>query len=69
MKIFNPIKLLSVFSILLGLSLDNTLLAQDQYKLAGKPELKVKGTSTLHDGEMTSAQAQGTAQMILEGAA
>ena len=68
MKTFNPIKLLAVFSILLGLSLGNTLLAQDQYRLAGKPELKVKGTSTLHDWEMTSAQAQGTAEMILEGA-
>lgn len=68
MKILNPIKLLSLFSILLGLSLGNTLLAQDQYKLAGKPELKVSGTSTLHDWEMTSAQAQGTAEMTLEGA-
>lgn len=68
MKILNPIKLLSLFSILLGLSLGNTLLAQDQYKLAGKPELKVNGTSTIHDWEMTSAQAQGTAEMTLEGA-
>jgi len=68
MRTFNPIKLLGVFGLLLGLSLGNTLLAQDQYKLAGKPELKVKGTSTLHDWEMTSAQAQGTAEMILEGA-
>ncbi|PTX14666.1 polyisoprenoid-binding protein YceI [Pontibacter mucosus] len=68
MRTFNPIKLLSLFSLLLGLSLGNTLLAQDQYKLAAKPELKVKGTSTLHDWEMTSAQAQGTAEMVLEGA-
>jgi hypothetical protein len=67
MKIFSSIKLLSMFSLLLGLSFGNTLLAQDQYKLAGKPELKVKGTSTLHDWEMTSAQAQGKAEMILEG--
>ncbi|WP_162428683.1 YceI family protein [Pontibacter pudoricolor] len=67
MKIFNSIKLLSVFSLLLGLSFGNTLLAQDQYKLAGKPELKVKGTSTLHDWEMTSVQALGKAEMILEG--
>ncbi|SIT94335.1 YceI family protein [Pontibacter indicus] len=67
MKSLNPIKLLSVFSLLLGLSLGNTLFAQDQYKLAGKPELKVKGTSTIHDWEMTSAQAQGTAEMILDG--
>lgn len=67
MKTFNPIKLIGIFSILLGLSLGNTLLAQDQYKLAGKPELKVKGTSTLHDWEMTSAQAQGKAELVLEG--
>ncbi|MBB6612792.1 YceI family protein [Pontibacter sp. Tf4] len=67
MRTFNTIKLLSMFGLLLGLSFGNTLLAQDQYKLAGKPELKVKGTSTLHDWEMTSAQAQGKAEMILEG--
>ena len=67
MKIFNSIKLLSVFSLLLGLSFGNTLLAQDQYKLSGKPELTVKGTSTMHDWEMTSVQALGKAEMILEG--
>ncbi|NEM96966.1 YceI family protein [Pontibacter burrus] len=67
MRTFNPIKLISVFSILLGLSFGNTLLAQTQFQLAGKTELKVNGTSTLHDWEMTSAQAQGKAEMILEG--
>ncbi|WP_242916180.1 YceI family protein [Pontibacter liquoris] len=68
MKTISAIKLLSLLSILLGLSLGNTLLAQNQYKLAGKPELKVQGTSTLHDWEMTSVQAQGKAEMTLEGA-
>ncbi|MEJ8756343.1 YceI family protein [Pontibacter sp. H259] len=37
------------------------------YKLAGKPELKVTGTSTLHDWEMTSVQAQGKAEFIVDG--
>ncbi|MER2996573.1 YceI family protein [Pontibacter populi] len=67
MKNFNLIKTLSVFVLILGLSFGNTLLAQDLYKLAGKPELKVKGTSTLHDWEMASAQAQGKAEIIMDG--
>lgn len=61
-------KLLFVFTLLLGSGVTNHLLAQNLYRLAGKPVLAVKGTSTLHDWEMSSAQATGKAEMLVEGA-
>ncbi|MCC9165837.1 YceI family protein [Pontibacter harenae] len=44
-----------------------TLNAQALYRLSGKTELKVKGTSTLHDWEMTSTTATGKAELTLDG--
>ena len=41
--------------------------AQSNFKLADKPNLKVSGTSTLHDWDMVSEQATGEAQFVLEG--
>src|SRR5690606_6966911 len=40
--------------------------AQSSYSLSSS-ELKVSGTSTLHDWEMTSTQAAGRASMVVEG--
>jgi len=39
-------------------------LAQANYQLGPKPDLKVTGTSTLHDWEMVSTQAQGEAVLV-----
>ncbi len=41
--------------------------AQSNYTLAAKPNLKVSGTSTLHDWDMVSEQASGEAQFVVEG--
>ncbi len=55
-------------SILLGLLLFVFgASAQSNYKLAEKPNLKVSGTSTLHDWDMVSEQASGEAQFVVEG--
>lgn len=55
-------------SILLGLLLFVfAASAQSNYKLAEKPNLKVSGTSTLHDWDMVSEQASGEAQFVVEG--
>ena len=43
-----------------------TVTAQTNYQVGPKPELKVTGTSTLHDWEMVSTQATGEAQLILQ---
>jgi len=67
MKTSLPIKMIFVVSHFLGLSLNNSLLAQSLYKLTGKPELKVQGGSTIHDWEMVSAQSNGKAELILAG--
>lgn len=36
---------------------------QQSYKISGKPEMKVSGTSTLHDWDMVSSDVQGNASM------
>src|SRR5690554_7612161 len=41
-------------------------LAQANYQLGPKADLKVTGTSTLHDWEMVSTQATGEAQLIIQ---
>ncbi|WP_187261080.1 YceI family protein [Pontibacter beigongshangensis] len=69
MNTSKALKLISFFSLFLGLSFANLLYAQAPYKLAGKPEIKVMGGSTLHDWEMVSAQSQGKAEMTVEGSA
>ncbi|WP_114781851.1 YceI family protein [Botryobacter ruber] len=68
MNTSRALKLIFALGLFLGLSFNNQLLAQEQYKLTGKPELKVTGTSTLHDWEMASVQSLGKAEMIVEGA-
>lgn len=50
------------FICLSALSFDTG--AQVKYQLGAKPELKVTGTSTLHDWEMVSTQATGEAVMV-----
>lgn len=40
--------------------------AQVKYQVGPKPELKVTGTSTLHDWEMVSTQAKGEAILVLQ---
>ncbi|TXK37481.1 YceI family protein [Pontibacter qinzhouensis] len=67
MNTSKTIKLISFLSLFLGLSFANVLHAQAPYKLAAKPEIKVTGGSTLHDWEMASAQAQGKAEITIEG--
>ncbi|MBD3629644.1 YceI family protein [Cyclobacterium sp.] len=37
--------------------------AQQSYEISGKPEMKVSGTSTLHDWDMVSSKAEGTASL------
>jgi len=41
--------------------------AQVKYQVGPKPELKVTGTSTLHDWEMVSAQATGEGIFVQQG--
>lgn len=67
MKTSKTINLLLVIGLFLGLSLNSQILAQGQYKLNGKPELKVMGGSTIHDWTMVSVLSQGNAEMIVEG--
>ncbi|MHC2991953.1 hypothetical protein OB13_10270 [Pontibacter sp. HJ8] len=54
-------------ALFLGSGLSNLLLAQDLYRFTGKPVLTVMGGSTIHDWEMSSAQSQGKAEMLVEG--
>jgi hypothetical protein len=56
------------FVIVLFIQLSATLLvAQEKYNLGVTQELKVTGTSTLHDWEMTSEGARGEALIELNG--
>lgn len=43
------------------------LYAQKEYRIEGKPSLKVSGTSTLHDWDMVSEQATGSARISVSG--
>lgn len=67
MKNLNLNTLLVAAALFLGSGISNLLLAQDLYRLTGKPVLTVIGGSTIHDWEMTSAQSQGKAEMFVEG--
>ena len=51
----------------LFLFLANPLLAQEEYLLASATDLKVAGTSTLHDWEMATKEASGEATIKLNG--
>ena len=48
-------------------TLSFSVTAQVKYQLGPKPELKVSGTSTLHDWEMVSAQATGEGILVQQG--
>lgn len=67
MKNSNLITLLVAAALFLGSGISNLLLAQNLYRLTGKPVLTVMGTSTIHDWEMASAQSQGNAELFVEG--
>ncbi|WP_266203039.1 YceI family protein [Pontibacter kalidii] len=67
MKTQKLTSLLVAAGLFLATGLSNMVLAQDTYKLAAKPVLTVMGGSTIHDWEMTSAQSQGKAVLLVEG--
>lgn len=48
------------------LSLSLSVQAQNIYQLAGKPELKVMGGSTIHDWEMVASAATGNAGILVD---
>jgi polyisoprenoid-binding protein YceI len=60
----NILRIASMLGLMLCLCL--SLSAQNLYQLAGKPELKVMGGSTLHDWEMVASNASGKAAMTIE---
>lgn len=41
--------------------------SQQEYRIEGKPNLKVSGTSTIHDWDMISEQASGNAKLTVSG--
>src|SRR5690554_933972 len=55
---------LSVYVIVFLFTLSISAVAQVKYQTGPKPELKVSGTSTLHDWEMVSTQATGEAVLV-----
>ena len=64
MKISQLRKIVGLLGLLLSLSL--SLQAQNMYQLAGKPELKVTGGSTIHDWEMVASAATGKADILVD---
>jgi polyisoprenoid-binding protein YceI len=64
----NPLKFHTVLSLLVALALTIPALAQTNYALTEQGlQLKVTGTSSLHDWEMTSNKAKGEATATVEG--
>jgi hypothetical protein len=59
-------KTITLCILLLGL-VSLQLKAQREFRIEGKPSLKVSGTSTLHDWDMVSEQATGSARISLSG--
>ena len=56
----------TIFSLLVLFSTyGNQVFSQQTYKVASDPEMKVSGTSTLHDWDMVSTEASGTALLRL----
>ncbi|EPR65511.1 hypothetical protein [Cyclobacterium qasimii] len=54
----------TIFSLLVLFSTyGNQVFSQQTYKVASDPEMKVSGTSTLHDWDMISTEANGTASL------
>lgn len=55
------------FILILALTINVAqIYAQTTYVIDGEPQLKVSGTSTIHDWEMESYDASGTAKIVLE---
>lgn len=63
MKIMTLLRTTGIAGLILGLSL--SLSAQSLYQLAGTPELKVSGGSTIHDWEMVATAATGKADISI----
>ncbi len=59
-------KIFTLIAALLGLAGVATVDAQSRYTLSSGAELKVSGTSTLHDWEMVSKNATGQASLTAE---
>ncbi len=59
--IFFILALVSLFA------LSSNVHGQVKFQVGPKPELKVSGTSTIHDWEMVSTQATGEAVLVQEG--
>ncbi|MFC6997952.1 YceI family protein [Rufibacter roseus] len=64
MKTARIFKMAWVLGLVFGLYLP--LSAQSVFQLSGKPELKVIGSSTLHDWEMVASSATGKAEIALD---
>lgn len=64
MKVSQIRKTIGLLGLILSLSLP--LHAQNLYQLAGKPELKVTGGSTIHDWEMVASAATGNADILVD---
>lgn len=60
-------KLILLFAAFAFLLNTDVLQAQSVYSLSGDTELKVMGTSTLHDWEMASSKAEGRAEIETSG--
>ncbi|AEL27509.1 YceI family protein [Cyclobacterium marinum] len=60
---YKNLKLTLFFILVLFLSRSVQVIAQQTYEVAPNPEMKVSGTSTLHDWDMISKEATGTASI------
>lgn len=63
-RVFKPLLFLVAFSFLFTTS---EVFSQSGYKLGDKQELKVSGTSSLHDWDMISQDANGEATITING--
>jgi len=59
------VKLTVFFLLVLFSTYGTQVFSQQTYKVASDPEMKVSGTSTLHDWDMVSKEANGTASLRL----
>lgn len=58
---------LTIATLMLSLFFNISVIAQTNYTIATGTELKISGGSSLHDWEMVSKEAKGTAVFILSG--
>jgi len=66
MKHMLKFPIIIAFSYLMVLTMDG--LAQQKYTITGEPKLVVSGTSSLHDWDMVSKQAKGSAMLNVTNA-